>query len=37
MSGEKGIDVEEEYFYAHMLHIRGRLAAAKEFGKKRTT
>ncbi|MBR2760213.1 MAG: hypothetical protein IKD66_03485 [Solobacterium sp.] len=30
----KGIPVEDEYFYAHMLHIKGRLQAAKEFGKK---
>lgn len=31
---EKGIPVEEEYFYAHMLNIKGRLEAAKAFGKK---
>ena len=31
---EKGIEVEEEYFYAHMLHIQGRKDAAKEFGRK---
>ena len=31
---EKGIPVEEDYFYAHMLHIGGRLEAAREFGKK---
>lgn len=28
----KGITVEDGYFYAHMLHINGRLAAAREFG-----
>ena len=32
----KGITVEEDYFYAHMLHIEGRKAAAKEFAKKHT-
>ena len=31
---EKGISVEREHFYAHMLHIAGRLDAAKEFGRK---
>lgn len=31
---EKGIPVADEYFYAHMLHIKGRIEAAKEFGKK---
>ena len=30
----KGIPVKDDYFYAHMLQIRGRLKAAKEFGKK---
>ena len=30
----KGISVEDEFFYAHMLNISGRLDAAKEFGKK---
>lgn len=30
----KGIPVENEYFYAHMLQIKGRVDAAKEFGKK---
>ncbi|MBR1709508.1 MAG: hypothetical protein IJ719_11875 [Clostridia bacterium] len=30
--GEAGIPVEKEYFYAHMLNIRGRLDAAKAFG-----
>lgn len=30
---EKGIPVADEYFYAHMLYIKGRIAAAKEFGK----
>ena len=29
----RGIAVEKNYFYAHMLHIRGRLDAAREFGK----
>lgn len=29
----KGIQVQDEYFYAHTLHIKGRIAAAKEFGK----
>ena len=31
---EKGIPVEENYFYAHMLHIQGRLEAARQFGSK---
>ena len=31
---EHGITVESGHFYAHMLHIRGRLEAAREFGKK---
>lgn len=31
---EKGIPVEEDYFYAHMLRIGSRLEAAREFGKK---
>ena len=31
---DKGIPVEEDYFYAHMLHIKGRLDAAQAFGKK---
>ncbi|WP_294237248.1 flavodoxin family protein [Pseudobutyrivibrio sp.] len=30
----KGIQVENEYFYAHMLSIEKKLEAAKEFGKK---
>lgn len=30
---DKGIEVVDEYFYAHMLHIKGRIEAAKEFGK----
>ncbi|MBQ8959836.1 MAG: hypothetical protein IJ071_01265 [Ruminococcus sp.] len=34
---EKGITVEEEFFYAHMLRIRSRLDAAKEFGRKYST
>ena len=31
---EKGIEVEKEYFYAHMLRIKKRIPKAKEFGKK---
>ncbi len=31
---EKGIEVEKEYFYAHMLRINKRIPKAKEFGKK---
>ena len=27
-----GIKVDKEYFYAHMLHINGRIEAAREFG-----
>lgn len=30
----KGIPVCEDYFYAHMLNIDGKLEAAKEFGKR---
>ena len=30
---KKGIKVENNYFYAHMLHIQGRTEAAKEFGR----
>lgn len=30
----KGISVCEEYFYAHMLNIDGKIEAAKELGKK---
>ena len=30
----KGISVENVYFYAHMLHIKGRVHAAYEFGKR---
>ena len=30
----RSITVDDDYFYAHMLHIKGRVAAAKEFGKK---
>ena len=30
----KGIIVCEDYFYAHMLNIDGKLEAAKEFGKR---
>ena len=29
----KGISVADEYFYAHMLNIKGRMPAAKEFAK----
>lgn len=29
----KGIEVDDDYFYAHMLHIRGRIEAAKQFGR----
>ncbi len=31
---DKGIPVSEEYFYAHMLNIDGKLDAAREFGRK---
>lgn len=31
---EKHISCEDEYFYAHMLNISGRIEAAKEFGRK---
>lgn len=31
---EKGIETEEEYFYAHMLKITKRLPAAEEFGRR---
>lgn len=30
----KGIAVEDDFFYAHMLHIQGRLEAAAAFGRK---
>lgn len=30
----RSITVDDDYFYAHMLHIKGRVNAAKEFGKK---
>ena len=30
----KNIQVSDEYFYAHMLHIKGRVDAAREFGRK---
>ena len=30
----KGITVCEDYFYAHILNIDGKLEAAKEFGKR---
>lgn len=30
---KKGIPVAKEYFYAHMLHVKGRLDAAREFGR----
>lgn len=29
---EKGITVAEDYFYAHMLNIDGKIEAAKQFG-----
>ena len=32
--GDKGIPVAEEYFYAHMLNISGRVEAARDFGRK---
>lgn len=32
MLREKGIPVEDKYFYAHMLNIQGRVPKAKEFG-----
>ena len=31
---DKGIAVEKDYFYAHMLSISRRLDAAKDFGRK---
>ena len=31
---KKGAPVSDEYFYAHMLHIKGRVEAAREFGRK---
>ena len=31
---DKGIPVEKEYFYAHMLNIDGRIMAAREFTRK---
>ena len=30
----RSITVDDDYFYAHMLHIKGRVDAATEFGKK---
>ena len=30
----KNIRVSDEYFYAHMLYIKGRVDAAREFGRK---
>lgn len=33
---EKDIPVDKEYFYAHMLHISGRIAAAEEFGRSKS-
>ncbi len=30
----KNIRVSDEYFYAHRLHIKGRVDAAREFGRK---
>ena len=35
MLKEKGISVDADYFYAHMLHIKGRVDAAKEFGREK--
>ena len=32
----KGINVRDEYFYAHMLNIDGKLSEAEEFGKSAT-
>lgn len=31
----KGIEVDEEYFYAHMLNIENRIPKAKEFVRKK--
>ena len=31
---DNGIKVNDDFFYAHMLNIDGRLAAAEEFGRK---
>ena len=33
---EKGIPADADYFYAHMLNIKGRVDAAKEFGREKT-
>lgn len=33
---EKGVPVEDGYFYAHMLNIGGRTEAACEFGREHT-
>ena len=33
MLKEKGISVDEDYFYAHMLRIKDRVEAAHEFGR----
>lgn len=32
----KDIPVDGDYFYAHMLHIKGRVEAAREFGRKKS-
>ncbi|MBQ4512718.1 MAG: hypothetical protein II969_06975 [Anaerolineaceae bacterium] len=32
---ERNIPVDPEHFYAHMLNIKGRAEAAKEFGKRK--
>ena len=32
---ERNIPVDSEHFYAHMLNIKGRSEAAKEFGKRK--
>ena len=30
---QNGVTVDDKHFYAHMLHISGRIDAAREFGK----
>lgn len=37
MLREKKITVDDDYFYAHMLNIKGRVDAAREFGKIKKT
>lgn len=34
---DKGITVDNDYFYAHMLHINGRIDAAKDFAKSKAS